>query len=136
MMLSGLHLGWTPCCREPFIGDPTVVGHCRCGRPVLDRGVRRAVFPYRLQSGVYHGLRDSWHVIKIGQVGMADVGMVLAPRGRSAFLEMKSPTGRLTPDQKRWRDVVTQYGALWALARSAQEAKVVVCDWLLGEAKC
>lgn len=138
VMLSSLRLGRCPGCQKPYatgLEERDVLSCAACGYSGPWHPPR-AVFPYRLHSGVYRGLRDDRHVIKIGQRGMADLGMVLIPKGRSGFLEMKSDAGRLTPMQKAWRDQVIRYGARWGCARSVTEAKVTVLGWLFEEAVC
>jgi hypothetical protein len=48
--------------------------------------------------------------------------MVGATIGRFVGIEVKTPTGRLTAEQRLWRDAVTRAGAFYAVARSAEEA--------------
>lgn len=52
--------------------------------------------------------------------GFADV--VVLARGRVLFLELKSPTGSLSDDQKEFRRRVWAQGLPWALVRSLDDA--------------
>lgn len=63
------------------------------------------------------------------QRGTPDLCFVLPPRGRIAFLELKSDTGRLSPAQIEFRDDVTALGALYAVAHSTDEAWGVLAAW-------
>jgi hypothetical protein len=42
--------------------------------------------------------------------------------GRFAGFEVKTATGRLTPEQALWRDAVTRAGGAYHLVRSAEDA--------------
>lgn len=44
-------------------------------------------------------------------------------------IELKSATGRLSPEQKAWRDRFQAIGGKWALARSYQEVKDTLLLW-------
>jgi len=50
--------------------------------------------------------------------------------GRFVALEIKTPTGRLTPEQKTWLALVERHGGLTAVVHSADEALAVVRGWL------
>lgn len=58
--------------------------------------------------------------------GFADL-MVLCD-GRVLFLELKSPKGRLSPDQEAFRDAVQAQGHGWALVRSLDDALGALAD--------
>ena len=58
--------------------------------------------------------------------GFADL-MVLC-EGRVLFLELKSPTGRLSPAQVAFRDGVQAQGFGWALVRSLDDALGALAD--------
>lgn len=55
--------------------------------------------------------------------GSADLIGVLAPTGRLVSLEVKSDTGRLTPEQVKWAAMVRRMGGFAAVVRSTQEAR-------------
>lgn len=54
--------------------------------------------------------------VHIGIEGQSDYGGILA-NGRSIQIEGKSPIGRLSPAQERWRAMVIRMGGLYVLAR-------------------
>jgi hypothetical protein len=58
--------------------------------------------------------------------GFADL-MVLCD-GRVLFLELKSPTGKLSPAQIAFRDAVLAQGFGWALVRSLDDALGALAD--------
>ena len=60
--------------------------------------------------------------------GVPDLAFVL-PDGRAAFLEVKTRTGRLSPEQRAFRDRCTAVGAPYAIVRSVEEAKRVLASW-------
>jgi len=85
----------------------------------------RACLVYHRYTGTARAMTDPSRVISIGVPGMADIGGMLAD-GRALEIEVKTPTGRLSPEQIAWRDTVTSMGALYILARSAEEAEEAV----------
>lgn len=60
--------------------------------------------------------------------GTPDIFFCL-PEGRVAWLEMKNLKGRLSPEQKLFRDRVQALGHLWAMARSVDEALPFLTEW-------
>lgn len=59
--------------------------------------------------------------------GFAD--LVVLCEGRVLFLELKSPTGRLSPAQEAFRDTVVAQGFGWALVRSLDDALGALVDY-------
>lgn len=45
-------------------------------------------------------------------------------------IEMKSESGRVTPDQAAWLDHYTEQSWATAVARSAEEARIILCEYL------
>ncbi len=43
-------------------------------------------------------------------------------------IEVKTPTGRLRPEQQQWLDVVQAAGGIAGVARSVEDARALVCD--------
>jgi len=43
-------------------------------------------------------------------------------------IEVKTPTGRLRPEQQQWLDAVQAAGGIAGVARSVQDARALVCD--------
>lgn len=60
--------------------------------------------------------------------GVADICLVL-PDGRAGFLEIKTDSGRLSPDQKAFRDDCERSGARYAVVRSVDEAEQILRSW-------
>lgn len=54
--------------------------------------------------------------------GVPDLCIVL-PRGRMAFAELKSDTGRLSGNQEYWRDRLRHHGHDWWLVRSLDDLR-------------
>lgn len=63
------------------------------------------------------------------KAGVADLGFVLPPHGRAAFLELKKRGGRLSVPQMGFGARVQRSGALWAVAYSYEEAVDVMRAW-------
>lgn len=58
--------------------------------------------------------------------GFAD--LLILCEGRVLFLELKSPKGRLRPNQETFRDAVIAQGFGWALVRSLDDALGALAD--------
>lgn len=43
-------------------------------------------------------------------------------------IEVKTPSGRLRPEQQQWLDAVQAAGGIAGVARSVEDAKALVCD--------
>jgi hypothetical protein len=48
--------------------------------------------------------------------------------GRFVALEVKTPTGRVSPDQRRWADLVRARGGYVATVRSVDEARAAIAE--------
>ena len=46
--------------------------------------------------------------------------------GTAIFIEVKTPVGKLRPEQIKFRDAVMEYPVIYGVARSAQEAVDIV----------
>lgn len=60
--------------------------------------------------------------------GVADLVVVL-PSREIAFLELKTPTGRLQPSQKDFKTLCARYDIKYAIARTIDEAIEVLTKW-------
>lgn len=60
--------------------------------------------------------------------GVPDFCLVL-PDGRAAFLEVKSATGRLSPEQKAFAERCAASGAVCTVVRSSREAETYLGVW-------
>lgn len=65
---------------------------------------------------------DYLRKIKFGLEGETDIDGIIAPSGRKLCIEVKTGTGRLSAAQKRYRDMVVKFGAVYVEARSVQDA--------------
>jgi hypothetical protein len=54
---------------------------------------------------------------------------VVLPGGRAAYLELKSPTGSLSPAQREFRAARLAAGALHEVARTIDQAIEVLRGW-------
>jgi hypothetical protein len=56
------------------------------------------------------------------------VGLVLMDSGAGRFcaLEVKTASGRVSPAQKQWGELVRRYGGFYAVVRSVEEAVAAV----------
>jgi hypothetical protein len=59
-------------------------------------------------------------------VGSAD--LIGCLNGRFVALEVKTATGRLAPDQRRWADLVRARGGYVATVRSVAEARAAIAE--------
>jgi hypothetical protein len=84
---------------------------------------------YAVPNGEYRSKRTGARLKKQGVVaGVADLAIV-APDGQAAFLELKTPSGRLSPQQKAFRSLCEANGAPYAVATTLDEARHVLAGW-------
>ncbi len=110
---------------------------------LLTVGKRLDVLAWRQQVGKYRRL-DSDAVVSIGDVGMADVGMVVSVEitpemvgkrvGVYVGVEFKTATGRQRPEQKDWQRVIESRDAVYRIVRSESEMIALVDDVKSGRA--
>ena len=78
------------------------------------------------------GVAEHWNGKSVDTVryglanGSADFIGVLQPEGRFVALEIKSPSGRVTPDQVKWLALVRRMGGFAAVVRSVDEARAAI----------
>lgn len=60
--------------------------------------------------------------------GYSDLSGVRRSDGRAVFIEVKTPTGRIRPEQRDFIEAMQKCGALAGFARSVEEAKRIVED--------
>jgi hypothetical protein len=84
---------------------------------------------YHCPNGVSSSARTGARMKAMGIVaGVSDM-VFLLPSGLSCFMEVKAPKGRLTPEQKVFRDRVEANGAQWAMVRTIDEALLKLKEW-------
>ena len=96
------------------------------------------VLCWRQQSGVFRTMDASARVIKVGQPGMSDAGMIVPMMitadmvgrvvGVAVQPEFKTRTGRQAADQNTWQAAVTRAGGVYRLIRSADEMQQLIGD--------
>jgi hypothetical protein len=59
-------------------------------------------------------------------VGSSDLIGIIMPEGRFIALEVKSATGRPTPEQERFLDLVRRSGGFAAVVRSVEDVRAAV----------
>lgn len=107
----------------------------------IQLGVRDLAAVHRNQTGAYdsnplcpHCRRraqpergPAWIHYGVGDKGGSDlIGCTLA--GRFVALEVKTPTGRATPEQLRFIEAVRRNGGVGAVVRSVEEAVQVLTE--------
>lgn len=80
----------------------------------------------RVQSGkvrMLAGKREYW--VQLAEKGCPD-RVVLGPGGVTTWLEIKTPNGKLNPDQRAWHARAAEKGHRVATVRSVMEALMAV----------
>ena len=94
----------------------TVVHYPAVGGPGIDNRRRSAIMK---GDGVAAGFPD---LIVLWQAGTP-------PRLETAYVEVKSAIGRLSPVQAAWRDHITGMGGRWGLVREPLEFANLLVEW-------
>lgn len=71
------------------------------------------------------GRRSRWEIARAKKEGLATGFpdcLVIWPGGGEAFIEFKTPKGRLTEAQSEWQALLVEYGFRHAVCRSADDA--------------
>ena len=112
-------------------------------RCLMTAGSRRDVFAWRQQVGKYRSLHSD-AVISIGDIGMADIGMIVSVEitpemvgkriGAYVAAEVKTDTGRQRPEQKDWQRVVEMRSAVYRIVRSDADIVQLIDDVQTGKA--
>ena len=61
-------------------------------------------------------------VVKAGVKGQADLSGIRAG-GQRIEIEVKSPSGRQSQEQKRWQAMIEKFGGVYVLAKSLEDVK-------------
>lgn len=77
------------------------------------------IWPRRVGVGKMIGTD---RITRFGVKGEADLQGIVAPHGRMFGIEVKTGTGRTTPNQKLWRDMILKFGGAYCEARSLKDA--------------
>lgn len=79
---------------------------------------------FRANVGLFY-TRDGRPVSTGLPPGFSDL-FGFTPQGRAFFLEIKTPTGRIRPEQAAFLEAMRKRGALAGVARSVQDARAVL----------
>jgi hypothetical protein len=69
--------------------------------------------------------------ISFGKVGQTDITGIMAPHGRAIYIEVKTGTGRLSKDQKLFRDMILKHGGLHIECRKLEDLQSLNQEKLL-----
>jgi hypothetical protein len=84
---------------------------------------------YAVPNGEYRDVRTIGKLKAQGvRAGVADLAFVL-PGGRAAFLEIKASDGRQSDTQLAFEADVAATGALYAVAKSIEQARALLAEW-------
>lgn len=76
---------------------------------------------WHVPNGEYRSKRTAARLKKMGvRRGVPDFHLILPPNGRSAFLELKSSTGRMSDDQRIFQMEALGVGSLYAIAATPE----------------
>jgi hypothetical protein len=96
---------------------------------LLKFNAAKGVIFYAVPNGEYRSKRTLAKLKGMGvRAGVADIALVL-PGGKAAFLELKSLRGYPSPAQRVFRADVEATGALYAIARTREEATLILAEW-------
>lgn len=96
---------------------------------LLEFGCRDDVVYYHVPNGERRSIATARRLKRMSVLpGVAD--FEFHPQHQpTCFLELKSPTGRLSPAQVSFRDRITVAGRRYAVARTGQEAISILSSW-------
>jgi hypothetical protein len=64
--------------------------------------------------------------IRYGLPGSSDILGIAVPNGRTIAIEVKTGTGRLSPQQKNFRDMILAFGGFYVEARCLEDVTRVL----------
>lgn len=78
---------------------------------------------WRQNTGVFRSLSGR-ETVRCGIPGMADLGGVY--HGHAVQIEVKTPIGRLSKEQRRWQAAVVRAGGVFIVAKNPADALTVL----------
>lgn len=66
------------------------------------------------------------HMVRFGVGNPGGADLIGLHRGRFAAIEIKTPLGRQSPEQRRWQQLVESKGGLYELVRSVDDAHALL----------
>jgi len=87
----------------------------------------------QIQSDISEYLKwAGWFVFKIHQQGKycykGITDLIAIKNGTTAYIEVKTPTGKLRPEQVKFMDDVKEHGGLHLVARSVDDVRNCLKD--------
>lgn len=80
-------------------------------------------------NGIPASKRTGARFVRLGMLAGAPDLIVIPPSGKACFLEIKSPTGRLSIEQRAFQGRCISAGVPYAVARSSRDAEACLADW-------
>ncbi len=65
-------------------------------------------------------------LVRFGVPGQPDIQGIIAPTGKYLGIEVKSPTGRQSEEQKLFQAMVERQGGIYILARSVDDVRKIL----------
>lgn len=100
--------------------------------------IHRAEYPelallFHIPNGGTRDTIEARHMKEQGtKAGVPDLCLPVPRRGyHGLFVEMKTPKGRVSPEQKWWGEKLTEQGYLWRVCYGWEKA-VELLEWYLG----
>ena len=104
-------------------------------RKVLEKDIQRSILQYlalrkvwhrRINSGgaMLNGHGGRGQFVRFGASGMPDI-LARGSNGAVIWIEVKSPTGRQTEDQRKWQEDMERFGDVYILARSLDDVRAL-----------
>jgi hypothetical protein len=93
-------------------------------RAIMDYLKLRGIFAFRVNNIPPSMMRDGKRVFRSfgGMRGVADI-IGIMPGGRLLAIEVKSETGRPSPDQVAFGEAINAAGGLWFVARGIEDVQ-------------
>lgn len=96
---------------------------------LLKLAVAPGVLFYHIPNAAKRSLSQGALFKRLGVVaGMPDIALVLA-NGHAAYIEVKTPKGVLSPEQKAFKSLCENYSIPYAIARSITDAQEILEAW-------
>jgi len=62
-------------------------------------------------------------VVQFGIPGQADLTGIVEPSGQRLEIEVKTPTGRLSKEQRAWGKMILRFNGIYIVARCVQDVR-------------
>jgi len=93
---------------------------------LLALGLRDDLKVIKRDVGCARAINNPKQIIKFGRKGEADIEVVLAPRGRVLYLEVKTGSGTQNVDQINFSNYMKKVGAQYHVIHTVEEALEIV----------